>query len=104
VQVAPIKPKLKPPGTKRLKPQYDVDYRYVPLSNIAFKFNLRRFNKPTRVTQSLPLAACQPALRFEPGETRKFRLDLSPDAAAALVRIFHSAPAGRCRLNLSNSR
>jgi hypothetical protein len=31
-------------------------------------------------------------------------LDLSPDAAAALVRIFHSAPAGRCRLNLSNSR
>jgi hypothetical protein len=34
-----MKPKLKPPGTKLLK------LRYVePLSDIAFKFNLRRYN------------------------------------------------------------
>jgi hypothetical protein len=38
VQVDPIKPKLKPPGTKRLKLQYDE-----PLSKYAFKFNLRRY-------------------------------------------------------------
>jgi acyl-CoA synthetase (AMP-forming)/AMP-acid ligase II len=38
VQVDPIKPTLKPPGIKRLKLQY-----YVPASNFAFKFNLRRY-------------------------------------------------------------
>jgi len=40
VQVDPIKPALEVPGTKRLKPIYDV-----PLSNFAFKFNLRRYLK-----------------------------------------------------------
>ena len=39
VQVDPIKPKLKPPGTKRLKLEYDGQ-----LSNFGFKFNLRRYN------------------------------------------------------------
>ena len=38
MQVDPIKPKLKPPGTKRLKLKYDI-----LLSTSAFKFNLRRF-------------------------------------------------------------
>jgi hypothetical protein len=37
VQVEPIKPKLKPPGTKRLKLNCDI-----LLSASAFKFNLRR--------------------------------------------------------------
>jgi len=40
VQVDPIKPKLKPPGTKRLKLKTDV-----VLSSSAFKLNLRRYNK-----------------------------------------------------------
>jgi hypothetical protein len=40
VQVAPIRPKLKAPGTKRLKLTHDL-----PLSNFAFKFNLRRYSK-----------------------------------------------------------
>jgi hypothetical protein len=40
VQVDPIKPASKAPGTKRLKPKYDD-----PLSNFAFKFNLRRYNE-----------------------------------------------------------
>jgi len=40
VQVDPIKPMLKAPGTKRLKLRYDV-----PLSNFAFNFNLRRYTK-----------------------------------------------------------
>ena len=39
MQVDPIKPTLKPPGTKRLKLKCDE-----PLSNVAFKFNLRRYN------------------------------------------------------------
>jgi len=39
VQVDPIKPKLKPPGTKRLKLKCDM-----LLSTFAFKFNLRRCN------------------------------------------------------------
>jgi len=39
-QIDPIKPKLKPPGTKRLKLEYDG-----LLSNSAFKFNLRRYTK-----------------------------------------------------------
>ena len=38
VQVDPIKPALKAPGTKRLKLKYDE-----LLSNLAFKFNLRRY-------------------------------------------------------------
>jgi len=42
VQVDPIKPMLKPPGTKRLKLKYDESP-----SNFAFKFNLRRYNQVT---------------------------------------------------------
>jgi len=38
VQVDPIKPKLKPPGTKRLTLKCDI-----LLSTTAFKFNLRRY-------------------------------------------------------------
>ena len=40
VQVAPMKPKLKPPGTKCLKLNCDM-----LLSTSAFEFNLRRYNK-----------------------------------------------------------
>ena len=38
VQVDPIRPTLKAPRTKRLKLKYDG-----PLSNFAFKFNVRRY-------------------------------------------------------------
>ena len=40
MQIGPIKPTLKAPGTKRLKLKCDV-----LLSNVAFKFNLRRYIK-----------------------------------------------------------
>jgi len=40
VQVDPMKPTLKAPGTKCLKHISDV-----PLSNFAFKFNLRRYKE-----------------------------------------------------------
>jgi len=39
VQVDPIKPTLKAPGTKRLKLKYDEQ-----LSNFAFNFNLRCYS------------------------------------------------------------
>jgi len=40
VQVDPMEPTLKPPGTERLKLNHDE-----PPSNFAFKFNLRRYAK-----------------------------------------------------------
>ena len=43
MQVDPIKPKFKPPGSKRLKLKCDV-----LLSNFALKFNLRRYTKVNR--------------------------------------------------------
>jgi len=51
-----MKPTLKAPGTKRLKLKYDV-----PLSNFAFKFNLRRYSKAAesgRTGSALCLAQC----------------------------------------------
>ena len=45
VQVDPIKPKLKPPRTERLKLMCDV-----LLSTFAFKFNLRRCNMVLRLS------------------------------------------------------
>ena len=39
MQVEPVKPTLKPPGSKRLKLEAEK-----LLSNFAFKFNLRRYN------------------------------------------------------------
>jgi hypothetical protein len=49
VQVDPIKPKLEPPGTKRLKPKCDI-----PVSTSAFKFNLRRYSQ---LDASMPVEA-----------------------------------------------
>ena len=40
MQVDPMKPKLKPPGTKRLKLKCDI-----LLSKFAFTFNLHRYNE-----------------------------------------------------------
>ena len=40
MQVDPIKPKLNPPGAKRLKLKCDI-----MLSTSGFKFNLRRYTK-----------------------------------------------------------
>jgi hypothetical protein len=54
VQIDPIKPTLKAPGTERLKLKYDK-----PLSNVALKFiNLRRF---TTVAAARARAAAEAA-------------------------------------------
>jgi hypothetical protein len=48
VQVDPTKPKLKPPGTKRLKLDCDV-----LLSTSGFRFNLRRYNEDELVGSNI---------------------------------------------------
>jgi len=48
VQVDTIKSTLKPPGTMRLKLSCDK-----PLSNVAFKFNLRRYNQRRVMTECI---------------------------------------------------
>jgi hypothetical protein len=52
VQVDPIKPTLKPAGTKRLKLECDV-----LLSTSAFKFDLRRYTKAVGGPQRLEKTA-----------------------------------------------
>ena len=51
MQVDPIKPTLKAPGTERLKLKYDE-----PPSNFAFKFNLRRYTEIDELSRALDFA------------------------------------------------
>jgi len=51
VQVAPIKPTLNAPGTRRLKLKYDQ-----VVSNFAFKFNLRPYTMGAAVAAAWFLA------------------------------------------------
>ena len=60
MQVDPIKPKLKPPGTKRLRLKCDL-----LLSTSAFKFNLRRYIKKAAVADAAE--AGEDALYDAPG-------------------------------------
>jgi hypothetical protein len=46
VQVDSIEPTLKAPGIKRLKLKCDI-----PLTNVAFKFNLRQYTKAATVAE-----------------------------------------------------
>ena len=53
MKVDPVKPKLEPPGTKRLKLNFDT-----LLSTSAFKFNLRRYIKLVKInTENYPKIA-----------------------------------------------
>ena len=60
VQVDPIKPTLKAPGTKRLKVTHDK-----LLSSFAFNFNLRRYT-PATTTSSTPPASLSWTARGRP--------------------------------------
>ena len=67
VQVDPIKPKLKPPGTERLKLNHGV-----LLSTLAFKFNLHRYTPARRATASRAGADTRPlSAQLEPCLTHK---------------------------------
>ena len=68
MQFDPIKPTLKPPGTKRLKLKYDES-----LFDFAFEFNLRRYIKDL---QDL-FGRARPAGRGAAGAVGRCRLTLS---------------------------
>ena len=51
MQVDPMKPKLKPPGTKHLKLKFDI-----LLSTSAFKFNLRRYTEAEAAAEAAAVA------------------------------------------------
>ena len=60
VQVDPMKPKLKPPGTKRLKVNYDI-----LLSISAFNFILRRYSAEEHNALATEMARYHnPAMQF----------------------------------------
>ena len=81
MQVAPIKPTLKAPGTKRLKLKYDE-----ALKNLAFNFNLRRYIKGTWLA---PAAAAPPdgTGRDGGGAGAALALTLAAPADAAFGRL-----------------
>ena len=74
MQVDPIKPTLKAPGIKLLKLEHEK-----LLSNLAFKFNLRRYGKVVKSAREVGARKKLKSTRNSPG-----------DAEAASV--------GRCRL------
>jgi len=91
VQVDPIKPKLKASGTKRLTLQSDE-----PLSNVAFKIDLRRYTEDLASTD-----ICEHAL--EALRASKVKRVIMVGRRGVAQAAF-SPKVGRCRLTLSNSR
>ena len=90
MQVVPIKPTLKAPGTKRLKLKYDE-----ALSNFAFKFNLRRYIKGN--TNRSVKIGCKCSFTINV-------LAAHPDVAEVVLSPFaHTAECGVMRGGLSKS-
>ena len=63
MQVHPIKPMLKPPGTNLLTQKYDA-----PLSFFAFNFNLRRYTKARAAHEAREALVAQEGDDGEDGE------------------------------------
>jgi len=83
VQVNPMKPKLKTPGSERLKLKCDH-----PLSRFAFKFNLRRYTKEHFTTTSYQvLPAGVAALRWVQVETLETRVESAAPVPAVKSKI-----------------
>ena len=82
MQVDPIKPTLKAPGTKRLRLQY-----VEPLSNLSFKFNLCR-----HILAILISALCHDV--DHPGLSNKFLLSTREPAAAGGAEAAAAAGPG----------
>ena len=85
MQLDPIKPKLEPPGSERLKLKCDD-----PLSRFAVKFNLRRYNtgRDGREMSTTPLE-----FRLRHVERRQ-TLELETQFLPLLPKV------GQCRLTL----
>jgi len=110
VQVDPIKPTLKAPGTKRLKVKYDK-----PLSKFAFKFNLRRYtlvDNFSTVSSELKGGGSVGRCRLTPGRCRLTpgRCRLTPGRCRPTPGRCRLTPGrcrptpGRCRLTLGRCR
>jgi len=76
VQVDPLKPTLKAPGTKRLKVEFDE-----LLSSFAFNFNLRRYNEEEETP------ACPPDTTLEEAETMAH----NGEACALVPQVKHES-------------
>jgi hypothetical protein len=90
VQVDPIKPTLKAPGTKRLKLKYAVT-----LSNLGFKFNLRRYHRERGTRVCIVEVGCGTSTHSMREESE---LLLARSLAISIVRIDPgdaSVPLGR---------
>jgi len=102
VQVAPIKPTLKAPGSMQLKLRYDG-----PVSNCAFKISLRRYTECSLVhVDANPVDAAwggdRPA--FPTAPLRVHPIQFSGNSVAdklADIRKQLTAQVGRCRLTVS---
>jgi hypothetical protein len=91
VQVDPVKPVLKAPGTQRLKLELEK-----LLSNFGFKFNLRRYTPAALGDTPAAAAAALPRLRHfaahNDGETRRVAAKLCGVLAPALGRAVQLNP------------
>ena len=93
MQVDPIEPKLKTSGTKRLKLKYDQH-----LSNVAVKFNLRRYNLDKRTMQYTYADGDQYVFmdmetfeetRIEEGDFTKFLKEVGPHRTKYVKALRH---------------
>jgi hypothetical protein len=75
-----MKPKLKPPGTKRSKLEYDI-----PLSSFAFKFNLRRYN----LVSESELDEIERVLTSINAEVRRYTMSKQSALAASPGALVH---------------
>jgi len=95
VQVDPIKPTLKAPGSKKLILKHDQ-----LVSNLGFDFNLRRFNVASLLADGTRLA--RPASLLQVWQQpRRHRTRLFRFASGDVGDGVH-ASVRRCRLTLSN--
>jgi len=68
VQLDPIRPVLKAPGTKRLKPKFDQLHSILP--HFAFNFSLRRYSKAEKNKRNQERAEKIEIRRIEVGRCR----------------------------------
>jgi len=89
-----MKPKLKAPGTKRLKLSYDG-----PPSNLAFKFNLRRYSEGFKDLHGTIIY--DPRFDTTDGTTTPdYVVEAVRAASPGTIRAMTPLTVGRCKLKL----